>query len=200
MKSLRAERIWPAYCHFLLHVYTCNEPIPGWQRCTRELSSERCGGCVSMRADCRAWLLLLRLYADRLERQLQPAAYRMRRSSDYHSHSTERSSRAIHCIGLLPRSCTAGCARSAPWRHFHFCSSERFLLHCSPCWLHQQWSAQLAHCMLASSREVLRKQLCGRTAAVVVSVQGRNELTLCCLLWSLLPCVCISNSACLQGM
>jgi len=148
-----------------------------------------------MRSHCRARLHLLRLSADRLARRLQPAAWRMQRSSDYRSHIGERSNRAIRCSHLLPRNCTAGRARSPPWRHFHFGPSERLLLHYLPCWLHPQWLAQPAHCMLASIREVLRKQLYGGTAATFVSVQGSIALTSYRLLWSLLPSVCMSSSA-----
>ena len=49
--------------------------------------------------------------------------------------------------------------------------------------------------MLASTSGVLRKQLCGGTAAVFVPAHGCNELTSCCLLWMMLSCVCISSSA-----
>lgn len=151
-------------------------------------------------ADGCALLCLLLLSADRLARRPELAAWRMRRVSDCRSHIAERSNGAIHRSCLLPWSCTAGCARSAPWRHFHFCASEWLLRHYLPCWLHQQWSAHLAHCMLASTNGVLRKQLCGGTAAAFVSVRGCSALTLRCLLWLMLSCVCISNSACPQTM
>jgi hypothetical protein len=124
----------------------------------------------------------------------------MRKDNGCRARMVEESVRTIHRRHLMPRCSTAGCGQSAPCSHFHFRPSERLLLHCSPCWLYQQWSAQPAYCMRVSSTGVLRKQLCGGAAAAFVSVRGCNELISCCLRYMLLPCICISSSASQQSM
>jgi hypothetical protein len=142
-------------------------------------------------AHALTWLPLLRLLADRFARRLRPAARRMRRISNYRCHSTEWSSRATYCNSLLLSNCSAGRAWCAPWRHFHLCPSARLLLLCSPCWLHHPWSAQPAHCMLASDRAVLRKQLCGGTAAAWGSCRAAvRSLSAVCR--GHCCCVCVS--------